>query len=223
MTAESFSTSTVDSTVPYADTERAIGHAARAAVEAPVGRTTGWWGMVLLICTEGATFAVFLASYFYLRFDHGGPWPPAADKVPHLYYTSIGTGILVASCALMALAVRATPRDRRGALALLLFVVFGAGCVFVSFQTIDYLQEMASGSTPAKDAYGSLLYLITGLHLVHVVAGLVMLIYLMLSGLMGRIGSENPWPTRIVALYWYFLAVLAVAIYGTVYISPYLQ
>ena len=37
--------------------------------EAPAGRTTGWWGMVLFICTESATFAAFLASYYYLRFS----------------------------------------------------------------------------------------------------------------------------------------------------------
>jgi heme/copper-type cytochrome/quinol oxidase subunit 3 len=55
-----------------------------------------------------------------------------------------------------------------------------------------------------------------------VVVGLFMLAVLVASALLGRIGSRRPEPVGIVALYWYFMAVLAVAVYVTVYISPYL-
>jgi cytochrome c oxidase subunit III len=203
-------------------TEKALDRSPVAAPERPVGHTTGWWGMVLFICTEAMTFAAFLASYFYLRFDHGGPWPPVADKPPHLFFPSVGTAVIVASCATMAMAVRAAPRGRSVVQGLTLLVTLLGGCVFVAFQCIDYLQEMPS-STPTKDAYGSLLYIITGLHLVHVVLGLFMLLALIASTLLGRVGSSRPEPVAIVSLYWYFLAVLAVCIYGTVYMTPYLS
>jgi heme/copper-type cytochrome/quinol oxidase subunit 3 len=203
-------------------TEQAIRRPPRAAPERPVGHTTGWWGMVLFICTESMTFAAFLASYFYLRFDHGGPWPPAADKPPHLLFPSVGTFVLVLSCVTMALAVRAAPKGRRAALGLTLLVTLLAGCVFVAFQCVDYTQEMPS-STPTKDAYGSLMFMLTGLHVVHVLLGLGMLVVLVASTLLGRIGPTRPEPVAIVSLYWYFLAVLAVCIYGTVYLTPYLS
>jgi cytochrome c oxidase subunit III len=203
-------------------TEQALRTPATAAPQRPVGHTTGWWGMVLFICTEAMTFAALLASYFYLRFDHGGPWPPAADKPPHLFFPSVGTAVLVASCATMAMAVRAAPRGRSAVQGLTLLVTMLAGCVFIAFQCIDYLQEMPS-SLPNKDAYGSLLYIITGLHLVHVLLGLAMLLVLIASTLLGRVGEKRPEPVAIVSLYWYFLAILAVCIYGTVYISPYLS
>ena len=203
-------------------TEQVISRPPVAAPERPVGHTTGWWGMVLFICTESMTFAAFLASYFYLRFDHGGPWPPAADKPPHLFFPSIGTGVILASCATMAMAVRAAPKGRRAVQGLTLLVTMLAGCVYIAFECIDYTHEMPS-TLATKDAYGSLFYIITGLHLVHVVLGLFMLIALIASTLLGRIGEKRPEPVAIVSLYWYFLVVLAVGIYGTVYISPYLS
>jgi heme/copper-type cytochrome/quinol oxidase subunit 3 len=50
-----------------------------------------------------------------------------------------------------------------------------------------------------------------------------MLVVLVASTLLGRIGPKRPEPVAIVSLYWYFLAVLAVCIYGTVYLTPYLS
>jgi cytochrome c oxidase subunit 3/cytochrome c oxidase subunit I+III len=202
-------------------TERPLYEGAGSAPEAPVGRTTGWWGMVLFICTEAATFAAFLASYFYLRFAGEGPWPPVADKLPHLLLPSVGTGILVVSCLPMAGAVRAAPRGHRARMQLGVVASLLLGCAFVVLQLLDWRQEYPS-STISKDAYGSLLYTITGLHTIHVVVGLLMLAGLWVSAALGRIGGRRPEPVGIVALYWYFMAALAVAVYVTVYISPYL-
>jgi heme/copper-type cytochrome/quinol oxidase subunit 3 len=74
----------------------------------------------------------------------------------------------------------------------------------------------------SKDAYSSLLYTITGLHAVHVAVGVLMLLLVLFSSLFRGVGKAQAGATRIVAMYWYFLAVLAVAVYVTVYISPYL-
>jgi heme/copper-type cytochrome/quinol oxidase subunit 3 len=202
-------------------TERAVGEGTRHAPEAPVGRTTGWWGMVLFICTEAATFAAFMASYFYIRFAGEGAWPPLAERLPGLTLPSIGTGILVVSCLPMAGAVRAAPRGHRGRLTVGVLVSLLLGCGFVALQLLDWKAEWPD-STISKDAYGSLFYTITALHTIHVVVGLFMLAVLVASALLGRIGSRRPEPVGIVALYWYFMAVLAVAVYVTVYISPYL-
>ncbi len=198
--------------------------AARPAVrapEAPVGRTTGWWGMVLFIATESATFATVLASYFYLRFSHGGPWPPAADSRPSLPVPVIATATLVLSCATMLLADRANRSDRKAVSVLALVVTLLAGSAFIALQIVDYLGEWPD-STPSKDAYGSLFYGITGLHTLHVVVGVLMLVVLVGSAFVGRLGKEHPGPVHVVAVYWYFLSVVAVAVFLTVYASPYL-
>jgi heme/copper-type cytochrome/quinol oxidase subunit 3 len=201
-------------------TEGTIGRRARRAPEGPVGRSTGWWGMVLFICTEAATFAAFLASYFYLRFDGHGPWPPPSDKLPGLFWPSLATGILVLSCVPMAIAVRTARRDARFSTWVNLLLVFLSGALFCALTGLDFVLEWPE-STVSKDAYGSLFFTIPGLHAVHVLVGVVMAAMLLLSVPLGRV-ARHPQSVSIVALYWYFLAVLAVAVYGTVYISPYL-
>jgi cytochrome c oxidase subunit III len=192
----------------------------RQAPERPVGHTTAWWGMVLFLSSEATTFACLLASYFYVRFADPGPWPPATAPPPELFWSSLETGALVLSCVPMAVAVRAARGGRRGALMVSQVVVWLLGTAFVCFQVLDYVVTYP-GSTISEDAFGSLSYTITGLHTVHVIAGLLMVLVLIVSTAVGRLGKRRPQPVGIVALYWYFLAAMSVAVYLVVYISPY--
>ena len=213
--------STVTHRGSAASTELGVRRGPRTVAEAPAGRTTGWWGMMLFICTESATFAAFLASYFYLRFADATNWPPVGDKPPHLVAPSIGTGVLILSCVPMALAVRAAAREKRALHFMLLFVAMCGGLAFIAMQGLDYVQEYPA-STISKDAYGSLLYSITGLHAFHVLLGVFMLLLLLGGTALRPISRARAGSARIVAMYWYFLSVLAVAVFSTVYISPYL-
>ena len=203
------------------ETERAARRGAWPVAETPAGRTTGWWGMLLFICTEAAMFACFIASYYYLRFSTDGSWPPVSDKLPHRIVPGIGTGVLVLSCLPMFAAVRTSRKSRAVTFPLLVLVTL-AGTTFVVLQAVDYMQEYPS-STPSKDAYGSLLFTLTGLHAFHVGIGVLMML-LVLGGQLAR-GFKKPQAgaTRVMAMYWYFLAVLAVAIYITVYLTPYIM
>lgn len=201
--------------------ERQVHAAPGAAPEGPVGRSTGWWGMVLFIATEATTFACALASYFYLRFVRDTAWPPASDKAPHLLAPSVATGVLILSCAPMLVGVRAARRRSGGLAGFAVFLAFVGGAAFVALQIVDWFQEWPS-STLSKDSYGSLLYTVTGLHTAHVVLGLGMLLFLVAGAAVGRVRAGHHEPVAIVALYWYFMSVLAVAVYLTVYISPYL-
>ncbi len=203
-------------------TETTVRHPAAGVAEAPVGRSTGWWGMVLFIATEAATFAAFLASYFYLRFADGGPWPPATDVPPKLPLPIAATVVLVLSCLPAATAVRAaghaeSPR-RPGLAAFAVLITLAGGGAFVVLQLLDWYDEWKR-STLSENAYGSLFYVITGLHTLHVVVGLGMLAFLLATAAVRGLRAE---PVRLVALYWYFMAVVALAVFVTVYLSPYL-
>ena len=56
----------------------------RSPVGVEGGRSTGYWGMVILIFTEATLFAILLTSYFYLRFQGSPVWPPDGIKKPEL-------------------------------------------------------------------------------------------------------------------------------------------
>jgi heme/copper-type cytochrome/quinol oxidase subunit 3 len=176
--------------------------------------------MVLFIGTESATFAAFLASYYYLRFSAGGPWPPASDKLPGLTLPTVATGVLIASCLPMWLCRRAAVARAAARRTLLLVLTLLGGACFVVLQVLDWRSEWPE-STLAKDTYGSLFYALTGLHTVHVVLGLLMLLLLLAQVVVLR---QPPFrqagSIRVVALYWYFLAAVAVPVYVTAYLAP---
>jgi heme/copper-type cytochrome/quinol oxidase subunit 3 len=202
-------------------TEAAVGRTPARLAEAPSGRTTGWWGMVLFICTESATFAAFLASYYYLRFSADGTWPPNGEKLPSLTLPTIGTAVLVVSCLPMWLSGRAARARASGRRLAMLVLTLAGGCGFMVFQILDWRAEWPA-STLSKDTYGSLFYSITGLHTVHVVLGLLMMLLLLAQAVvLHHAPQRQAGSIRVVALYWYFLAAVAVPVYVTAYLAPY--
>jgi cytochrome c oxidase subunit III len=67
-----------------------------------------------------------------------------------------------------------------------------------------------------------LFYSITGLHTVHVVLGLLMLLLLLAQAWVRRLQpARQAGAIRVVALYWYFLAAIAIPVYITAYLAPY--
>ena len=55
----------------------------RNPVERRGGRSVGWWGMVVVIATEGTIFLGLLSTYFFLRAS-SPRWPPAGVELPQL-------------------------------------------------------------------------------------------------------------------------------------------
>lgn len=72
----------------------------------PLSRSAGWWGMVLLIATESTLFLLLLASYFYLRVETEGSWPPSPHTDPKILRPLLATLILALGSLAMIVATR---------------------------------------------------------------------------------------------------------------------
>lgn len=192
-----------------------------AAVEQPAGRTTAWWGMVLLIATEAAFFAVLLASYFYLRFAGGGPWPPAGIEDPKLLKPLIMTGLLLTSSVPMIWADREIRRGHVGRTATGIVLAIVLGLAFLGLQGVEYAEKLRS-FTMTTNAYGSLFYSITGFHGLHVLVGLLMMAFLLVGLVRGRYGAKRHLRVRLTAFYWHFVDAVWIFILSSLYLSPHL-
>jgi cytochrome c oxidase subunit I+III len=179
-----------------------------------VERPSGWWGMWLLIATEATLFGVLIATYFYLRFHTSAAWPPDGLSKPAIIKPLIATLILVASSLPIAIAAQ---RSRSTAIRL---IAIGAAILlavlFLAFQaalTSDALDVYR----PHDDAYASAFYVLVGLHAAHVVIGILIALWTATFG--SRTGALRL-PTRLTALYWHFVNVMAVLVFATLYLSP---
>ncbi|MFC0506459.1 cytochrome c oxidase subunit 3 [Micromonospora costi] len=188
--------------------------------ELPVGRSTGWWGMVMFVATEATLFSCLLGSYFYLRFQHGGEWPPGGIEQPKLLRPLVMTAILLPSSLPMIWAERGIRRGRRWRLRIGLAATLLLGASFLALQGTEY-DELLHEFTITTNAYGSLFFVITGFHGLHVLVGLAMVSWLLAASLRGgSFGARRHDRVRNAAIYWHFVDLVWAAILFTIYLSP---
>ncbi len=169
-------------------------------------------GVVVWLSSELMFFAGLFGAWFTLRASND-VWPP--DDV-HLAVarTGLATIILIASSFTIHVAVDRAERGDREGLVRWLALTAGLGLVFLGNQLWEYLELDFSIST---HAYGSIFYLMTGFHGLHVIGGIVFMIataYLVA----GRSRALPGPPVSVCSYYWHFVDVVWVVMYATIYL-----
>ncbi|GAA2051036.1 heme-copper oxidase subunit III [Polymorphospora rubra] len=190
------------------------------SAELPAGRSTGWWGMVLFVTTEATLFACLLGSYFYLRFQNGPQWPPDGIANPALLRPLLMTAVLVPSSLPMIWAERGLRRGRLWRVRAGMATSMLLGLTFLGLQATEYA-ELLTEFTLTTNAYGSLFYVITGFHGLHVLIGATMIGWV-LTATRGGLDARRHDRVRNVAIYWHFVDIVWLGILFTVYLSPWL-
>ncbi|NIQ55981.1 MAG: hypothetical protein GWN71_22230, partial [Gammaproteobacteria bacterium] len=132
-------------------------------------RAPEWWGILSLIVIEGVVFASLIVSYFYLRF-RTVEWPLGGIAPPELLLPSLNTGILLASAAPIWWGSRRIRRGEQRRLRLALVTGITLLGTFLALKLVEYSRYDYDWST---NAYASIVFTITGLHVAHVIAVLL--------------------------------------------------
>lgn len=185
------------------------------------GRPIAWWGVVLLVVTEGMLFGLLLFVYYYL-WSISDRWPPAGVADPELVKSGVRSLLLFASSATIWGAERAFSRDNRrramlgiGA-TLLLSGVFLAGHV-------EEMLVLVEEFTWRDHAYGSIYYTIVNFHGAHLLVGMLLMVFVLVR--LGRgayIPDVGDTQLRTTSLYWHFVDVIWAAVYSSLYLAPHL-
>jgi heme/copper-type cytochrome/quinol oxidase subunit 3 len=182
---------------------------AAALPVAPQGsRASGWYGLVFLVATEGALFVYLLFSYFFLASQAPGAWPPSG--APPILSAAVNTLILLASSVTAFWAQRGIEKGSTARLIIGLALSLILGAVFAGVQVHDWMHKPFN---PATDAYGSLFYTITGVHIAHVAVGLFILACLILWAAMGRFSAERHLHVTVGVL-WLVVLMVQLGLHG---------
>lgn len=187
----------------------------------PVGsagrRASGWFGMLALIATEASLFLYLQFSYYYLLVWDGPALLP--DKLPEFRLSGPNTAILIASSIAIWWGERGMRKSRPRQLVVGLVAAIALGTAFVVVQAFEWLGKPFRWDT---STYGSLYFTVTGFHMLHVIAGLVVLAVLLVWSLLGYFDEERHAPVTIGGIYWHFVDAVWLTVFFTFYVTPYL-
>jgi len=152
--------------------------------DGPGGREraqTGWvpgevgiWGFIL---TDMTGFAVYFLVFAYQRtqqpavFAHG-------RRLTDLSAGVINTFLLLTASLFVALAVHYIREGRSATSKAMLLGTGVCGTGFVANKYFEWGAELATGRTPLSDNFFQLYYVLTGIHLLHVLVALIVVVYL---------------------------------------------
>ena len=174
-------------------------------------------GTIVWLSSELMFFAALFAMYFTVRAAHPGEWPmePTELNVP---YALVVTLILVSSSVTCQYGVFAAERGDAYGLRRWFIFTFVLGLAFVIGQANEYRQLVEEGTTISATGYGSVFYLTTGFHGLHVIGGLVAFIFMLARSTMGRFTSAQATSAIVVSYYWHFVDVVWIGLFTTIYL-----
>ena len=171
-------------------------------------------GMILFVASEAMFFAAFFGAYFSIR-GIAKVWPP--PRIPELKIDvpTLLTVILVTSSLVVQVSLRSIRRgDRRRAVAFLA-VTIALGIAFLLLQLYDYSQL---GFGVKDGTFGTLFYVMTGIHMAHVFGGVVFLSLVFGQAAGGVLSPANHDSLAAGAIYWDFVDVVWLLLFTTFYL-----
>jgi cytochrome c oxidase subunit 3 len=174
---------------------------------------SGVMGMLIFMFTESMLFAGLISAFTIIKAG-AMIWPPPGQPRLPLEATAINTAALLASGLLLHLARRRFNQSRSEALRPLMLAML-LGAFFVVFQGAEWVALIGQGLTLTSSTLGSFFYLIVGLHALHAVVALGVLVQTWRRLRSGFLASSQ---LATAEVFWYFVVGLWPILYGVVYL-----
>ncbi|MEV6599357.1 heme-copper oxidase subunit III [Actinoplanes sp. NPDC051346] len=173
-------------------------------------------GTIVWLSSELMFFAALFAMYFAIRAAAPEQWEKHTEAL-NIPYATTFTVILVLSSVTCQLGVFAAEKGDVHSLRRWFTITFVMGLIFVLGQANEYVHLVEDGIKINGDGYGSMFYLTTGFHGLHVSGGLVAFIVYMIRTTMGRFTPAQATSAIVVSYYWHFVDIVWIALFAMIY------
>jgi cytochrome c oxidase subunit 3 len=186
-------------------------------------------GTIVWLSSELMFFAGLFAAYFTIRNISPELWAQETDKL-NIPFATINTTILVLSSVACQFGVFAAERGKAGRSGTLLqlnlwgmrewfILTYLMGAVFIAGQATEYAALVQEHVTISSSPYGSMFYLATGFHGLHVLGGLIAFLLVVARTLIARkFTHEQAISAIVVSYYWHFVDIVWVGLFATIYV-----
>lgn len=193
--------------------EHSHGHHMDPAVEYSSSKL----GMWLFLGTEILLFGGLFAAYAIFR-----------AKYPEMFFEqhvelnkkmgAVNTCILIFSSLTMAMGVSAIQRGKQKITAILILITILCGLGFGVVKYFEYSAKFHHHIYPDTSIFFSLYFLMTGLHMIHVFIGLVILSVLFVLTLKGKFNAKYSTPVEVGGLYWHLVDLIWIYLFPLLYL-----
>jgi len=173
---------------------------------------SGVMGMAIFVFTELMLFAGLISAFTITR-SSAIVWPPPGQPRLPFEATALNTVVLLLSGAALVWTRRSFDRSRAAARTPLT-VAIALGAFFVVVQGSEWVAMVGQGLTLTSSALGSFFYLIVGMHALHALAALTLLVVTLARLRRGWLASSQLATAEVL---WYFVVVLWPVLWLVVY------
>jgi cytochrome c oxidase subunit III len=188
--------------------------------ESPYGIQSRKLAMWLFIIADAATFGAILFAYGFLRLA-SSDWTTPFTFSPTIVNGIIMTFVLLTSSLTMIAAVQAAKAGRKSSsirwlgVTMLLGVIFAALHLREWFKMLDEGWRLFQNPMGGSALFGATFFCITGLHLLHVVTGVVAILVIAIGFSRSRFDAGH---VETTSLYWHFVDVVWMFVFPLVYL-----
>ena len=186
-------------------------------------------GTIVWLSSELMFFAALFASYFTIRAVSPDLWKQNTDLL-NVPFASVNTTILVLSSLTCQMGVFAAERGQVGRTGGVFMVkgwglrewfvlTYLMGAVFIAGQSFEYVSLVHEGVTIPASSYGTMFYLTTGFHGIHVTGGLIAFLFVLGRTFLARKFTHEQAVSAIVtSYYWHFVDIVWIGLFATIYL-----
>lgn len=200
-------------------------HFSNANVQFDANRMGVWLFLITEILLFSGLFCAFIVfrSWYFDTFVEAHHY---LDKV----MGSINTVVLICSSLTVALSIRAAQMNNQKLTVLLLIITLLCACAFMGIKYVEYSHKFHDGLLPGRyfsaegfqNPHGGLFFgiyfMMTGLHGIHVLIGMGLMIWVLIRAMKGEFSSRYYAPLEGVGLYWHLVDLVWIFVFPLLYL-----
>ncbi len=193
-------------------------------------KETATLGMWIFLITEIMFFGGLFLAYSIYRNEFSRVFAVASNTL-NVYIGAVNTAVLLCSSYTMVLGVRAAQMGNRKALIVFLILTLIFGGIFLGVKAYEWNEKFVEHHVPGPtfhlegtDMQGpaqlffSLYFTMTGLHALHMVVGVGLMLTLLFEAYSGKYTPDYYTPVDIGGLYWHFVDIIWIFLFPLLYL-----
>ena len=187
------------------------------------------FGMWIFLVTEILFFGGLFAAYIVYRAWYPELFTLASEELNTLW-GGVNTLVLIGSSLTVAMAIKSAQLNQKKNIIINLGITIALACVFMVIKYFEYTHKFEIGIFPGEfytyggvdhaqaNIFFSLYYMMTGLHGIHVLIGIGLMIWLVIKANKEAFDSEYYTPLEITGLYWHLVDIIWIFLFPLFYL-----